>query len=78
MVRAKFKCDGENKTLYGIEYVFSPVISGSIENESFFQTTPSGKISVHVNPKKTSARFELGVEYYVDFNACDGSAIQSA
>lgn len=77
MVRAKFRCDGELKTFYGIEYTFSPVTTGSEENERFFQTTPAGKISVHVNPKKTPAKFELGVEYYIDFNECEGKALSN-
>lgn len=77
MVRAKFRCDAINKTAWATEYVFAPVTTGSEENERFFQTTPAGKISVFINTKKTGASFELGVEYYVDFNLCDGKALSN-
>lgn len=48
---------GTNVTLF-------PVISGSEENKSFWENTPSGKIELHItNP---DVEFEFG-EYYVDF-----------
>jgi hypothetical protein len=43
----------------------SPVYSGSPENESFFNSTPSGKIEFTTINAKALEEFEPGVEYYV-------------
>lgn len=48
---------------------FSVVSSGSPENDSFFGSTPSGKIELSTVSKEAWAMFELGKEYYVDFTS---------
>lgn len=48
----------------GRNITLQPVVSGSEENKSFWDFTPSGKIEMHItNP---DAEISLG-EYYVDF-----------
>lgn len=45
----------------------SPVTSGSDENKEFYHYTPSGNIDLGtINPKVVDA-FDIGKEYYVDF-----------
>lgn len=67
-VRAKFRCDYvESPTSDGYKIVLRPVVSGSVENESFYRYTPWGEITLGtVNPGAASY-FEAGKEYYVDF-----------
>jgi len=69
-VRAKFNV--ASITNYGngggTRVVLMPVISGSEENKSFWNYTPSGQIEMHIN--NPDAKFELG-EYYVDFTKAD-------
>lgn len=71
-VRAKFKCIGMEKSLgwtgtsFLYNYRFSPVTSGSPENDRFYAATPSGEL------KLTAIRndlFEVGKEYYLDFSS---------
>ena len=70
MVRAKFQCNSVKTTLYGYrEFEFSPVISGSPENEEFFKTTPGGKITLNV--KNEGVEFTIGKNYYVDFTEAE-------
>lgn len=67
-MRAKFTVYSETRHQFGtVNYVLSPVVSGSPENESFFRTTPSGSITVTIKPSETDASLELGADYYVDF-----------
>lgn len=46
-------------------FEFCPVTSGSIENEHFFKTTPSGKLEIIV--ANEAIDFEVGKFYYLDF-----------
>lgn len=67
-MRAKFVVYEESRSDWGgVTYRLRPVRGQTPENEEFFRTTPTGEISVTVKPSETSARLELGVEYYVDF-----------
>ena len=62
-VRAKFKCDYKKDSYVS----FSPVYSGSEENESFFKATPGGEIRLHVVNQPAFDAFQEGKEYYIDF-----------
>lgn len=74
-VRAKFKCESitrrehwdksKGEEIHAIK--LSPVISGSEENKSFYEATPSGSIELSVIKEEVGKQFELGKEYYVDF-----------
>lgn len=64
--RAKFSCISVKTTTYGREFEFMAVTSSSPENEAFFKTTPSGKITLNV--KNEGVNFEVGKEYYIDFS----------
>jgi hypothetical protein len=70
-IRAKFKVTEKTQISNGTGLLcivkLSPVSSGSPENESFYRYTPSGQIELSVVKPETSAQFELGKEYYVDF-----------
>jgi hypothetical protein len=69
MVRAKFVVDRISKTRYGThEIAMSPVTGGSEENKTFWQYTPSGSISFSCINTAAVEQFEVGKEYYVDFN----------
>ncbi|VVB50470.1 Uncharacterised protein [uncultured archaeon] len=68
-IRCKFRCDSVKKTYnaydkrYLYEYEMYAVTSGSEENVSFWQYTPSGTLKV------TGVRddlFEVGKEYYIN------------
>jgi len=68
-IRAKFLCvsktvdmDGKGKSY---KFKFYPVTSGSKENETFFKYTPSGSLEIGVTATDV---FEVGQEYYLDFN----------
>jgi hypothetical protein len=69
MVRCKFVCTEHREFKYGAEilhgYKFSPVTSGSKENEQFFKWTPSG--SLEFGTVQAQA-FEIGKEYYLDLS----------
>jgi hypothetical protein len=76
-VRAKFVLQSVtrqkhwDKTKPDIETLkFSPVMSGSPENEAFYAASPGGSIELAtVNAAAAaSASFEIGKEYYVDFS----------
>jgi hypothetical protein len=67
MVRAKFKVDETAKTVWNEKVILSPVMSGSVENEEFFKTTPSGKIEMSIKNPEAMKQFEVGKEFYVDF-----------
>lgn len=72
MVRAKFVCTSVEKCLNwerskGFMYraKFTPVVSGSPENEKFYSLTPSG--SVELASYKEDL-FVPGQSYYLDFS----------
>lgn len=72
-VRAKFKCHGENRSMYSssVEYQFSAVSADEVEeNRKYHRYTPQGQLSIHVdNPQ---VKFELGKSYYIDFTEANG------
>jgi hypothetical protein len=66
-VRCKFVCSFKE----GQSVHFSPVYSGSEENEKFFQATPGGQIAFYTVNESALAQFEQGKEYYVDFTPAE-------
>ncbi len=67
-MRAKFYV--YSKTEYSVNdtvnVVLQPVTSGSVENETFWKWTPSGKLEMGIK-KESADWFETGKEYYLDF-----------
>jgi len=53
------------------EVKLSPVISGSDENKSFSQYTPSGDIRMMINNPDAIGFFVAGEEYYVEFKKAE-------
>lgn len=51
--------------------VFTPVYSGSPENEAFFKATPGGKIELFVVNEKAVEGLKVGGNYYVDFSPAE-------
>ena len=70
-VRAKFRVSEVTKTStehneqHAVRLV--PVVSGSPENERFYQFTPGGQIDLQIVNADTAAMLVPGKEYYVDF-----------
>lgn len=73
MVRAKFKCGdvvcNADQTEFAIR--LDAVTYGSTENEEFFKYTPAGTISLSTINAEAAKHFEIGKEYYVDFNLAE-------
>lgn len=68
MMKCKVKLDSVSLNEDGTAaVVFTPVTSGSIENQEFFHYTPWGKIELGTINRKIVAQLEVGREYYVDF-----------
>jgi hypothetical protein len=72
-VRCKFVCSFKE----GQSVHFSPVYSGSEENQKFFQATPGGQIAFYTVNQSALDQFEQGREYYVDFTPAEAE-IKSA
>lgn len=74
MTRAKFTCiDKTHSTSdpsHG-EVSLRAVHAGSPENESFFNATPFGSISLGILNPDAFAQFEPGKDYYVDFTPAE-------
>ena len=73
-VRAKFKVDTIERTLYGSEELatikLSPVYKNNdsnSENSQFWKWTPCGSIQLGTINEAVAKQFELGKEVYVDF-----------
>ena len=68
-MRCKFCCSskvplGDN----GFLLAFYTVYAGSEENDKYFKATPSGHVYVQTVNAQAAANFEVGKNYYVDFN----------
>ena len=66
-VRAKFQVRQATKEGADNRITLDAVISGSPENESFFNATPGGTIDLFVVSGETAKFFKEGQEFYVDF-----------
>ena len=51
--------------------VLNAVTSGSEENKSFFNATPSGRIELGMVNKEAADLFELQKEYYIEFTKAE-------
>lgn len=62
-----------NKTTeeYGYKLVFTPVTSGSKENEEFFKWTPSGRLEIGTVNQKAADELRTGFDYYLDITRAD-------
>lgn len=69
-VRCKFVCSFKE----GQSVHFSPVYSGSEENQRFFQATPGGQIAFYTVNQSALDQFEQGKEYYVDFTPASAAS----
>jgi hypothetical protein len=58
------------------ELAFSPVTSGSPENDSFFNSTPSGKIEFTTVNIAIAAEMVPGREYYVTIEPAETEEAQ--
>lgn len=74
MVRCKFICQSITKSKawksseaqpFVFNATFLPVTDGSVENKSFFEATPSGKLEIGTYKQDL---FNPGQEYYIDIN----------
>lgn len=70
-MRAKFKCNAVTERADGFKTaVLNPVTNGSEENESFSKYTPSGQLTIEIDPGTPAVDFFTpGKEYYLDFTA---------
>lgn len=66
-VRCKFKVDSVTNG----NVVMTPVYTGSPENESFFQATPSGKLEFYCVNDAALDQLKPGVEYYIDITTAE-------
>lgn len=81
MVRAKFRLDSikitagsrpsaeanKYESCKNHELEFNAVYQGSEENKKFFNSTPSGKLTMTVVNEEAMKEFNIGKDYYVDF-----------
>lgn len=69
MVRAKFKVSSITEYEGGSSGIkLTPVCNGSDENKQFWKYTPSGMIELNSTNTEAVKQFEVGKEYYIDFN----------
>ena len=66
-VAAKFLCDSIKTYANGGEVILKPVTTGSEENKTFFDYTPSGEINLRLVKKETLDFFIPGKAYYINF-----------
>jgi hypothetical protein len=59
---------GQYESQPGTSISLSPVYGGSKENEQFFSATPGGSINLCIVRPEAADQFEIGKEYYIDFN----------
>ena len=56
---------------FGYEVTMHPVTSGSEEDKTFWQATPSGQLQMFVLNPAAGEQFEPGDTYYLDFTKAD-------
>ena len=72
VIRAKLKVDQVTRHAYGAEEVkFSAVCSGSEENRSFSEATPTANLSMTITNKGAHGFFIAGKEYLLDFKPAE-------
>lgn len=78
--RAKFQCQRIEDVKYAgysvKKVVLTPVTpqnsTGKPEDKDFWQSTPSGEITMSIDNEAASKQFEPGKKYYVDFSLAEG------
>jgi hypothetical protein len=66
-VRCKFVVDSVFKNRYGTATVkMTPVTTGSEENKTFWEYTPSGNFEISTTNMIAAEQLEIGQEYYID------------
>lgn len=69
-VRAKFKCESITEFEHGYKEVkMSAVCSTTGENADYCKYTPSGILTININPETKAVKFfKVGQNYYLDFS----------
>lgn len=67
-MRCKVRLEEITKTTSGTSVKFTPVTSGSAENQSFFKYTPYGEIRLGIVNDVVTDKLVVGKQYYVDFS----------
>lgn len=72
MVRAKFVVQSVTEFApAGVKrsgsVVLTPVTSGSEENKTFWEYTPSGRLEMQITNGAALDQFKPGQQYYIDF-----------
>lgn len=64
----KFRCVSKTQFENGYgNVILNAVTGGSEENETFWKYTPSGEIKLTIDNKEAFEAFEVGKEYYTNF-----------
>jgi hypothetical protein len=73
-MRAKFLVESVTNHAGGGNTVnLRPVHANCVENLSFWQATPSGKLEMYINNPNAANFFLPGAEYYIDFTQVQAS-----
>lgn len=67
-VRTKVTCDLIYQNNITFHCVYEPDAAKDTENARFTTATPWGEIKMSINNPEALKQFEIGKEYYVDFN----------
>lgn len=67
VAKTKTGTDSSGNIKFGYEVTMYPVSSGSDEDRSFWQATPSGAISMSILNEDAGKQFEPGDTFYVSF-----------
>ena len=62
--RCKFRCIQKEENVVR----FTPVVSGSEENENFFKWTPGGELTLWTVNEEVLQQFNVDEEYYLDIS----------
>lgn len=71
MTRCKFKVRSMTIFESGASILMAPVVSGSKENETFYQYTPGGELKLEIVNHETAMQFQAGKEYYIDISPAE-------
>jgi len=66
-MRAKFTISSVKITKYAEELEFHPSYTGSKEDNSYSEATPSASLVMTVSNKELHGKFKPGQSFYVDF-----------
>ncbi|MCA1655153.1 MAG: hypothetical protein LC635_01500 [Pseudonocardiaceae bacterium] len=67
-VVAKFRCNTARKAYSATEVHLSAIVGdGDEENETFYDATPNGALTMYVSDERVAGMFEPGKEFYLTF-----------